>query len=366
MELRTYANHFCGTGGACYGLDQAGLKCNFAIDHFALAVKFREKNLGHQAENCDITKYVHKTQDSADLLWTSPPCQTFSTSAREQVLAKKKADESDKRDILFLASLDYCRQFSPMFFVLENVMGLLTHEGGETLRNMIVAFEKLGYHVEWNVLKSSDFGLPQKRERVFIIGSRADLNLEGLVPADGSDPMGFSTRTPPEFGTIMEHGVWAKAWGTKTYKTALSKVQRAKAEITVVFPEDILPTITCGWGGGATRKKVAIADSYDDSDLVDSEEELSLPFLRHPTVLEGARAQGFPDEWEWPKSDTDAWTLIGNAVSSPVSEAIGRHLIALSKGERPAAKRVLPAGRIAEYLKDYRGEEGDAPMIKFG
>jgi DNA (cytosine-5)-methyltransferase 1 len=377
MEIKTYANHFCGCGGACYGLEQAGLECMFAIDYLDVAVEYRKKNLGHQAELGDITQYVHKKSDAADLLWTSPPCQTFSTSAREQAVAKKKLNQKDKRDALFLTSLEYCIEFKPKFFVLENVMGLLTHNadgfGGGTLQNMIAAFSGIGYDVEWNVLKSTDFGLPQKRERVFIIGARKELKLSGLIPNDGSDPMGFPTRTPPTFGTIMQKGIREKAWGHPTYRTALAKAKRTGIDITVVMPEDLLPTITCGWGGGATRKKVAIADIVKEWNPHPSlgpgahisEPTSQTPFLRHPTVLEGARAQGFPDSWEWPDSETNAWTLIGNAVSSPVSKAIGEHLIALSRGERPKAKTVLPAKRIAEYVKAFRGGD-EVPAINFG
>lgn len=369
MGIKTYANHFCGCGGACYGLDQAGLKCVLAIDYLPVAVEYREKNLGHRAELGDITQYVHKKSDAADLLWTSPPCQTFSTSAREQAVSKKKLNQKDKRDALFLSSLEYCIKFKPKFFVLENVMGLLTHNadglGGGTLQNMISAFARAGYDVEWNVLRSADFGLPQKRERVFIIGALKELKLSGLVPDDGSDSMGFPTRTPPTFGTIMQTGVWGKAWGHATYRTALAKVKRTGVDITVVTSEDILPTITCGWGGGATRKKVAIADVFEEYYQTPTGSRGKVPFLRHPTVLEGARAQGFPDSWVWPKSETDAWTLIGNAVSSPVSRAIGEHLMALSLGDRPKAKTVLPAKRIAEYARAFRGSD-EVPAINFG
>jgi site-specific DNA-cytosine methylase len=156
----------------------------------------------------------------------------------------------------------------------------------------------------------------------------------------------------------MQKNVWQKAWGHDTYRTALSKVRRTGVEITVVFPEDVLPTITCGWGGGATRKKVAIADRV-------AVPPVSAPVLRHPTILEGARAQGFPDEWTWPKGETDAWTLIGNAVSSPVSKAIGDHLVSLHGGEKPKAKVVLPAKRVAGYARAYRGEEDSVPSIEF-
>ena len=318
--IATYATHFCGVGGACFGLEKAGLKCTFAIDNKPLAVEFREKNLSHAAYLGDITTYENIGQEAADLLWTSPPCQTFSISAYEQTLAKKKIGLKDKRDNLFLCSLEYVRQFQPKFFVLENVIGLLTHgadgAGNGTRENIIRSFANSGYDVEWNILCSADFGVPQLRERIFIVGARKDLGLNGLIPDDKSDAQGHPTVERPGYEKVMEKHVTAKAWNGKTYKTIFKAYHRTGRYITVLMPDEQIPTITCGFGGGATRKKVGICDHTKGG----------LAFVRHPTVLEGARCQGFPDSWVWPKNESEAWTLIGNAVTTTVAEAVGRHL----------------------------------------
>ena len=355
-EIKTYATHFCGVGGACRGLELAGLKCAFAIDNYDVAVEYRKKNLGHQAVLADITEYEHSDSQAADLLWTSPPCQTFSKSAYEQTKAKAKLGVTDKRDNLFLCSLEYVKKFKPKFFVLENVVGLLSHVDalGQATKDYIIrSFADAGYHVEWNILCSADFGVPQLRERLFIVGALKELGLKGLIPDDGSDSQGYPLRPRPTFGMVMKKNVTSKAWKGKTYKTALKAFYRTGRYISILMPYDIMPTITCGFGGGATRKKVGVCDQTKEG----------VAFVRHPTIEEGALCQGFPRDWKWPRNQTEAWTLVGNAVTVDVSLSIASHLIALSNGESPKAKRTLPASRIAEFVKIYGKEEDQAPML---
>ena len=330
MALKTYATHFCGIGGACHGIEQAGLKCVLAIDYLGIAVEYREKNLHHKALQMDISDYVPNPAHAADVLWTSPSCQSFSTSARDQILSKKSVGKKEIRDTLFLASVEYCKVFKPKFFVLENVTGLLTHytDNKPTIRLIREMFEKYaGYRTEWNVLSSLEWNLPQKRRRVIIVGSRDGKT--GLIP---KPPFGPHNKPTCKFGDIMEHFRSDLAWGGPTYKTALEKVRRTGIDIKVIDENGIIPTITCGFGGGATRKKVAILDKTDTG----------VSFLRHPSILEGARAQGFPDTWDYPNSSTDAWTLIGNAVPCPMSKAILEHLIAVDEGKKPPFKTKLP------------------------
>ncbi len=344
MSIKSYATHFCGVGGACAGLHQMGLECKLAIDYKEFIVNARYKNLNHKALCMDISTYEPRDEDKADLLWTSPPCQTFSTSARENyteaLRSKSKGDndsfeqmKNDARHNLFMASVNYMKWFRPKFVVLENVLGLLTHDdvtgdNSGTFSKMIQTFQSLGYSVEWNVLNSANFGLCQDRDRVFIIGSRD--GHKGLIPL----PMNYEKII--RFGSIMERNTTAGAWAGSTYQTAVQKVQRTNVEITVVTPDDLLPTITCGWGGGPTRKKVAILDSTVEG----------LHFLRNPTIQEGARAQGFPASWTYPDNATEAWTLIGNAVSSPVAKAIAEHLILVDAGKNPPHETKLWSPRI--------------------
>jgi len=330
MALKTYATHFCGIGGACSGMEQAGLKCVLAIDYWPIAVEYREKNLGHRALNIDISKYETIPADqshAADILWTSPSCQSFSTSARDKIVANKSLGQDEIRDSLFLASFKYCNAFRPKYFVLENVTGLLTHySDGKPTKDLIrEMFETYaGYHTEWNVLSSIEWNLPQRRRRLVIVGSRDGQT--GLIPRAPFP------RPTCKFGDIMQHGRTDLAWKGPTYRTALEKVKRTGVEIKVINEKNILPTITCGWGGGATRKKVAIVDKTEEG----------VDFLRHPSVQEGAKAQGFPAGWWYPDSDSEAWKLIGNAVPPPMSKSIIEHLIKVDAGENPPSKETIP------------------------
>jgi len=337
-ELKTYATHFCGVGGACYGLESAGLECRFAIDYLDFAVATRHKNLGHMAVNMDIREYVPTPADAADVLWTSPPCQTFSTWTK----VDGDVDPLDDRNTLFMSSAKYVRTFRPRFVILENVMGLIKHDvdgaGGGTLNAMKKTFTDMGYHVEWNVFNSAEFGLPQRRDRVFLVASRD--GQKGLLP--------LSPSIQAKFGSIMEHNVIAAAWSKKNYRTAVNKVERlndgpSPYKITVVGEDDILPTLTCGFSGGPTRKRTSVVDCT----------ESGLHFMRSVTVREGARAQGFPDTWELPKNSSQAWTLIGNAVSSPVAKAIAEHLKLVAVGEKPPCQTELSIARIARYVEEY-------------
>jgi len=271
----------------------------------------------------------------------------------------------------------YVERFRPRFVVLENVMGLLSHvsngKRGETFAEMRRSFDSLGYHVEFNVLNALNFGLPQMRERVFIVASRD--GEEGLIPPE------TQPEKRPRFADIRLRQYREGVWSPATYKTAFNKVADERGNMTLVDDDDVLPTVTCAWGGGATRKRVGIIDRYSCYKPPSSghygtianpvtgkpapmnynpRAEEDCVFVRHPALLEGTRAQGFPDYWEYPKSESLAWNLIGNAVPPPMSNAIALHLRKVARGENPASKECLSASRIAKYtLEQYAGKHGE-------
>ena len=336
-KIRTYATHFASIGGACYGLHKAGLECVSAVEYKPERVDYRERNLGHKAMCMNIADYVPEESHAADLLWTSPPCTRISSCSREY------ADRDDPMNDLYMKSVEYCDKLRPKYFILENVMGLLTHKDGKgnrTLEKWRRAFRDIGYHTEYNVLNSKYFGCAQDRERVFIVGSLEGRT--GLIPTEPKD-------NTVKFSSIQDVGSVSECWKGKTYQTVVSSVARNSARngspygMRIIGPEDIMPTITCSFGGGATRKKLGVIDTVDTPGG-------KVTFLRHPTVAEGARAQGFPfEEWEWPESRSLAWGFIGDAVSSPVAEAMAKHLILVEDGKKPPHKSKLSAKRLANY-----------------
>lgn len=362
-ELKTYATHFASVGGACCGIEQAGLECVSAVEKEQDRVDFRAQHLGHRGVCMDIRDYKPSPSDAADLLWTSPPCKAASQAKRSYV------DPNDPINLLYKHSVEYCKLLRPKYVVLENVLGVLTFGADKVGKNLLSIwrkdFEALGYHTEFNILNSKYFGCPQDRERVFMVGSLE--GKKGLIPAE-------KRTIKTTFGAIWERGAVRECWSPGTYMTVISSIARNSAKngspygfrfvadekvIADVMESvgkeagqalkstllNIFPTITCSFDGGATRKKVAVIDQKD-----------GLTYLRQPTVKEGARAQGFPDSWVWPDNRTLAWNYIGDAVSCPVSKAIVEHLMRLERGEKSPAKRELTGKRIAGYVRQVHNE----------
>lgn len=336
MRLNTYAVHFASIGGACYGLHCAGLRCVAAFEHQQDRLDFRERNLGHKGLCVDLSKYEPEAEHAADVLWTSPPCTMLSSASREYV------DLDDPINLLYLASVKYCRVLKPKYVILENVPGILTHKsdgsGNNTLTKWRRDFEEIGYRTEYNILNSKYFGVPQDRERVFMVGSIEGKT--GLIPKE-------NLTIDKKFGAIQEHSSVVGCWEAKTYRTVMDAIARNSARngspygFRLIGHNDILPCVTCSFDGGATRKKVGILDSKD-----------GITYVRQPTPREGARAQGFPDSWELPASRTIAWHYVGDAVTSPVAQAIAEHLEKIESGQRPPFKQRLSAKRVAKCLQE--------------
>ena len=166
---------FCGIGGFRLALERLGAKCVFSsdIDVFAQQTyfdNFSEKPFG------DITQIEAKDIPSFDILTAGFPCQPFSYAG----LCKGFEDQT--RGTLFF---DVCRILAyhrPKMFFLENVKGLVSHNGGNTIKVILDNLKKLGYDVHWKVLSSLDFGLPQKRERWYCVGFDKKVNFEFPQP----------------------------------------------------------------------------------------------------------------------------------------------------------------------------------------
>lgn len=170
---------FSGAGGFSYGL---GLNKNFttviATDFNEPALEtFKKNHPDAEVIQGDITSSDHKNklvkiskELGVNMIIGGPPCQGFSMKG-------KKLGLNDPRNFLFLEYYDLVKRISPEIFIIENVKALISSADGYFLKEIIDMFSKLGYKINWTVLKASDFGVPQKRERAFIIGSKS-----GVVP----------------------------------------------------------------------------------------------------------------------------------------------------------------------------------------
>ena len=175
---------FCGIGGFRYASKQAfenlGVEgqCLFSsdIDKFAqesYEANFKEKPVG------DITQVDEKDIPDFDLLFAGFPCQAFS------ICGLQKGFEDNTRGTLFFDIARILKEKQPNAFILENVKNLVSHDGGKTFKTIMhVLRDELGYFVDYKVLNALDFGLPQKRERIIIIGSRRPFSMDWKFDID--------------------------------------------------------------------------------------------------------------------------------------------------------------------------------------
>lgn len=274
---RSMYNHVCVTQPSCIGYSE--------IDKYAIKVYERQFN-GHRNYG-DATAINAAELPDFDLLVGGFPCQAFS-------VAGKRAGFNDTRGTLFFDIARILKEKQPRHLVLENVKGLLSHDGGRTFSTIIGVLTDLGYLVEWQVLNSKDFGVPQNRERVFIVGHLGNECGRKVFPIIRS-----SQQIASVAGYISEE-VWPRRHEQirRTYNT-----------------DGAMPTIPTGQGGGVMTK------IYQE------------PRIRRLTPKECERLQGFPDDWtkyginDEPISDTQRYKMCGNAVTVNVVQAVMERLL---------------------------------------
>ncbi|KEZ23235.1 DNA cytosine methyltransferase [Ureaplasma diversum] len=155
---------FAGIGGFRLGLESNGAKCVFSSEIDEHAIEMYKANFGDNSK-CDITSLNPNDIPDFDILCAGFPCQTFSISG------KQKGFEDDVRGTLFFDIRRILKAKKPKAFILENVQNLEKHDKGNTLFVMIKTLNELGYSVKYKILNAKDFGVPQNRERIIIVGN---------------------------------------------------------------------------------------------------------------------------------------------------------------------------------------------------
>lgn len=170
----TAVSIFAGCGGLDLGFIKAGFEILMSVDFFADAVETYKNNIGNHIICEDITKIPDsEIPDNFDVLLGGFPCQGFS-------VANNKRSMEDKRNFLYLELLRILKTKQPKIFVAENVKGILSMENGRVIQMILDDFKEVGYNVTYKVMKASDYGVPQHRERVIIIGNR--IGVENKYP----------------------------------------------------------------------------------------------------------------------------------------------------------------------------------------
>lgn len=297
MERIKFIDLFCGIGGFRVAMDEAcrenGLipQCVFSSDIDKYCQDSYELNFGHRPTG-DITEIDPKLIPDHDILFAGFPCQPFS------IIGQMRGFD-DTRGTLFFHIANILKEKKPKSFILENVKQLVGHDKGKTLKTIIKTLKELGYeHVQYTVLNALDYGLPQKRERVIIVGHR--------------EPIMFSYPTPirpfKPLNEILEKKVDKKHYASDYIKTKRKATHKSAYKISI-WHENKAGNIcsypySCALRAGASYNYL----------LVNGERRL--------TPREMFRLQGFPDTYKIIENDTQARKQAGNAVPVNLVKAV--------------------------------------------
>lgn len=286
---------FAGIGGIRIPFDRLGAKCVFSSEWDKYSQLTYEKNFGDKP-NGDITKIEASEIPKFDILLAGFPCQPFS------VAGLRKGFE-DTRGTLFFDICKIIDFHKPEVIFLENVKGFKNHNQGQTFSIVKQSLEQLGYIVYAQVLNAKDFGVPQNRDRIFIICFQKNTKFSFPLPLEKNIKLGdILERLVPDKYTLSDK-LWA---GHQRRKSEHKK--NGNGFGYRLFNENSPYTSTIS------------ARYYKDGSEILIEQKNKNP--RKLTPREAARLQGFPDSFEIPVSDVQAYKQFGNSVSVPVIEAI--------------------------------------------
>lgn len=276
------------------------------IDKYAIQIyekHFNHKNYG------DITKIDTRQLPDFDLLVGGFPCQAFS-------IAGKRGGFDDTRGTLFFEIARILRDKRPRYFLLENVKGLLSHDSGKTIQTIFKVLTDLGYDFEWQVLNSKNHGVPQNRERIFIVGYLGGGSRPKVFPIRENDNW---NNKEDEREQLSCSTITTRTGSTARGQQFLIQDKRQSGEFRIKKES---PAVTSYWGMGGGN--IPLKTNKQNG-------------IRRLTPVECERLQGFPDGWtkygvnekgeQVEISDSQRYKCLGNAVTTFVIRDIIKKLI---------------------------------------
>ncbi|MCI6383704.1 MAG: DNA (cytosine-5-)-methyltransferase [Subdoligranulum variabile] len=303
----TFIDLFAGIGGIRIPFQELGGKCVFTSEWDKFAQKTYHVNFGDMP-NGDITKITNEEIPDFDVLLGGFPCQPFSQ-------AGLKKGFSDTRGTLFFEIERIIKAKRPKAFLLENVKQLRGHDKGRTLKVILEHLDALDYQVTYDVLRAADFGVPQNRERIYIVGfDRRYYGLDDKYKFPFPEPTHQKTR----LGDILEDNVDEKyTISQKLYEGHIRrKTEHQKKGNGFGFSL---------FNADSEYTNTISARYYKDGSEILIDQGTDIP-PRKLTPRECARLQGFPESFIIPVSDTQAYKQFGNSVAVPVIRAIAKRM----------------------------------------
>lgn len=303
---------FSGIGGFDLALERHGHECIGYSEIDKYAIKVYENHFPKVRNYGDATKINPAELPEFELLCGGFPCQSFS-------IAGKRGGFEDTRGTLFFEIARVCKERRPKLLLLENVKGLLSHDGGRTFGTILHTLGELGYWWEYEVLNSKNFGVPQNRERVFVVGHLAGTGGGAVFPLGES------------------HIISDEAWMDKPIFSALTSSdhkgiskQRPNAVIMLNDNNSRGFSVAEPFDGirlhqpNSKTARARVIKQASHSLQTSGSDGVLLPDMkiRRLTEVECERLQGFPDGWTEGISSTQRYKCLGNAVTVNVVEEI--------------------------------------------
>ena len=318
----SFIDLFAGIGGFRLAMQNLGGKCVYTSEwdreaQHTYSVNFGETPFG------DITKEETKSYipDEFDILCAGFPCQAFS-------IAGKRGGFEDTRGTLFFDVAEIIKRKQPKAIFLENVKGLRNHNGGKTLATILnVLRNDLAYFVpEPQIINAKDFGVPQNRERIFIVGFHKST---GITAFEYPKPIDKKVT----FSDVKEKNVVPTKYylSTQYVQTLRNHKARHKSKgngfgFEIISDDGISNAIVVG-GMGKERNLVIDHRITDFTPTTNIKGEVNREGIRKMTPREWARLQGFPDSFIIPVADASAYKQFGNSVAVPAIQATAKEIL---------------------------------------
>ncbi len=349
VKKLNFIDVFSGAGGMSCGMELAGMKCLLGVDKDKYALDTFAANHKHAKTYCgDIAKLTNKKLDElldnqdVHAVVGGPPCQGFSTAGL--------GDPKDQRNSLFLEFVRIVRITKPYFVVVENVTGLLAKKNEKSLKAIFKQFEKLGYKLDVQVMSSQQYGVPEKRRRTIIIGTK--INAEAIFPKATHDTIIAKTFRPPvnvgeafsdlksKSGVIHNHDLEVAKLSSKLEERRLKRIPEGKG-VRYKRDEDayFTPSLKLGVDWENIRENRFRQTKYQRLDralpgptIMTHRHTYYHPIeTRYLTQREAAKVQSFPNDFIFHGPISAQWRQIGNAVPPEMAKCIGKALIKMHK-----------------------------------
>jgi DNA (cytosine-5)-methyltransferase 1 len=325
---------FSGCGGLDLGFEQANFKVAFANDIDKSLNETYELNHKLKLDNRSIEDLKGKDLPEADGIIGGPPCQSWS-------LAGKMLGAKDKRGMLFFEYVRVIREKQPKFFVAENVPGIVSSAHIAEFKKLLALFEEAGYAISYKVLDARDYGVPQERKRVIIVGYRNDLGLKFQFPHPTHSKQGGKTidgRQMQKYVTLKE--------AIADLPEALAAIDKNRHAEGLPFPNQEYMTGSfstiymsrnrlknwddCSYTIQAGGRHAPLHPSSAPMCKVSADKWIfagESPKYRRLSVREAARIQTFPDNFIFVyKSLADGYKMVGNAVPVKLAYAVAKKI----------------------------------------